>query len=174
MRGLLPWSLFALAGPVDAFAATPSGFLALRAPLDQPAGERYCADVIGMVVDADLRIQAHTCKAPSNDQLFSTDVPRLGKIYVTDHDLCIEATASDVGATMFTAECGATPTQRWTSSAGQIHPADDATLCWTVDARPVGEPAGGGNLKRDLTLQPCADFDAEYNTWNVPGAPIGR
>ncbi len=45
-----------------------------------------------------------------------------------------------------------------------------------MNARPRGTPAGGGGdyWKRSLTLEACADFEPEFNTWLVPGASVGR
>jgi hypothetical protein len=167
--------LLLLSGPAVAQdAAILSDYIELEAPLDQPAGEFYCADVVGMDVDVDLRVQSHTCKAPRNDQLFTVNTPRMGNVYVTEHDLCVEARIVTEGAELYTAECRRSPTQRWRSTPdGQIHPASDASLCWTVNPGPTGDVAGGGNLKRTLTLRPCADFRPEYNTWVIPGGSIG-
>jgi hypothetical protein len=156
--------------------AQDSGLIPLDDPLDQPAGDSYCVDVSGLVVDSGIMMQAHTCKSPiTEDQVFTVDEPLLGNVSVTDYDLCVTASRVAAGARLVTAECTRAATQRWVSSAdGQIHPTGDRSLCWTVDARPRGAPAGGGYLKRTLTLQACADFDAEYNTWVVPGGSVGR
>jgi hypothetical protein len=154
--------------------AQDAGLIQLVDPLDQPDGDRYCADVVGTDVEARLTIQAHTCKGRgTEDQIFATDAPRTGKISLPDSGLCLMAQRVAAGSSIITAECGRDSRQRWVSGAdGQIHPVEDRSLCWTVrDGR--GEPAGGGYLKRVLTLEPCADFGVRYNTWILPD-PIGR
>jgi hypothetical protein len=154
--------------------AQDAGFIQLEDPLDQPDGDRYCADVVGTDVEARLTIQAHTCKGRGTvDQIFTTDAPRTGKISLPDSGLCLMAQRVAAGSSIVTAACGRDSRQEWVSNAdGQIHPLDDESLCWTVsDGR--GAPAGGGYLKRTLTLESCADSVARYDTWILPGS-LGR
>jgi hypothetical protein len=162
----------------DRIAATASDWIALEDPLDETAGDLYCLDVSGTVVDAPLLMQAHTCKEPPvEDQLFTVDYPRLGNISVTDYDYCVAPRRVGAGATVFTTACRRDTKQRWISTPdGQIHPSGDTSLCLTVDDAAAGTPAGGGGdyWKRTLSLQACDDFDPEYNTWIIPGGSIGR
>jgi hypothetical protein len=151
-------------------------FILLADPLDETRGDMYCADVAGSDVTSGNLMQAHTCKDPANDELFTTDSPRLGNVLVTDHDLCVLARRVEAGAQLNIGACRMDSRQRWISSeTGQIHPVDDETLCWTVSTAPRGLPAGAGgdHLKRALTLQPCDDFDSKYNTWILPGGHVG-
>ena len=152
--------------------AQDSGWIQLEAALDE--ADHYCADIVGTDVEADLDLQAHTCKpGPIEDQVFTIDAPRTGKISLEDYGLCVAADRIAEGASLFVTACARQPQQRWVSTpAGQIHPADDESLCWTV-SQGRGEDAGGGFLKRGLTLEACADFGARYNTWILPDA-IGR
>jgi len=154
--------------------AQDSGWIQLEDPLDQPAGDHYCADVVSTAVEPELDLQAHTCKGTgTDDQVFTIDAPRAGKISLPDYGLCVEAESVAAGSSLFVTACARASQQRWVSAPdGQIHPADDASLCWTA-AEGRGADAGGGFLKRGLTLEACADFDARYNTWIVPSA-IGR
>jgi hypothetical protein len=154
--------------------AQDSGWIQLEAPLDQPAGDHYCADVVGTEVEPDLDLQAHTCKGVgTDDQVFTIDAPRTGKISLPDYGLCVAAESVAPGASLFVTACARDSKQRWVSTAdGQIHPADDESLCWTA-AEGRGADAGGGFLKRELTLEACADFGERYNTWTLPD-PIGR
>ena len=149
--------------------AQDSGWIQLEAPLDE--SRHYCADVVGTDVEPDLLLQAHTCKRGMlDDQVFTIDAPRTGKISLPDYGLCLMAESSAAGASIVTTSCIRDPRQLWSSTAdGRIHPADDGSLCWTV-AEGRGEDAGGGFLKRVLTLEACADFAARYNTWIAPDA----
>jgi len=151
--------------------AQDAGLIQLEDPLDQPAGDHYCADVVGTDVEAGLTMQAHTCKGRgTDDQVFTTDAPRTGKISLSDYGLCLMAERVAAGSSIVTAACGRDSRQLWVSTRnGQIHPADDESLCWTA-GEGRSEPAGGGFLKRALTLEACADFGARYNTWIVPGS----
>jgi hypothetical protein len=151
--------------------AQDAGFIQLLDPLDQPDGDSYCADVVGTDVEARLTIQAHTCKgAGTDDQLFTTDAPRTGKISLSESGLCLVAQRVAAGSSILTAVCGRDARQQWVSSTdGQIHPLDDESLCWTV-SEGRGAPAGGGYLKRTLTLESCTDSAARYNTWILPGS----
>jgi len=154
--------------------AQDSGWIQLEDPLDQPAGDHYCADVVSTEVEPELDLQAHTCKGTgTDDQVFTIDAPRTGKISLPDYGLCVEAESVASGSSLFVTACARDSKQQWVSTRdGRIHPAGDASLCWTA-AEGRGEDAGGGFLKRGLTLEACADFDARYNTWIVPDA-IGR
>ena len=153
--------------------AQDSGVVRLEDPLDE-TGRGYCADVVGTAIASGLRIQAHTCKRATDDQVFTTDEPRLGNLSLADHDLCLTAQRVAAGTSIVTSECNRDSRQRWVSTPdGRIHPVDDDTLCWTA-SEGRGAPAGGASyLKRTLTLEPCADFAARYNTWILPGGSVG-
>ena len=154
--------------------AQDSGWIQLEDPLDQPAGDHYCADVVGTEVEPGLILQAHTCKGVgTDDQVFTIDAPRTGKISLPDYGLCVAAESVAAGSSLFVTDCERDSEQRWVSTPdGQIHPADDESLCWTV-GEGRGEPAGGGFLKRSLTLEACVDSGERYDTWTVPES-IGR
>src|SRR6185436_497499 len=124
--------------------AQDSGWIQLEAPLDQPTGDYYCADVVGTEVESELDLQAHTCKGTgTDDQVFTIDAPRAGKISLPDYGLCVEAASVAPGSSLFVTACARDQKQRWVSTPdGQIHPADDESLCWTA-AEGRGEDAGG-------------------------------
>jgi hypothetical protein len=138
--------------------------------------DEYCADAIGGSVEPGEILQAHTCHGRGGvtpeDQEFTTDYPNAGNIHVTQADLCIEAARLVAGGRLVVSTCSASDRrQMWVSSEdGQIHPASDTSLCWTVEQRP---PAAPGNHKRDLTLEPCADVGARFATWSIPGGSVG-
>jgi hypothetical protein len=154
----------------DTDALTDPGFVLLADPLDEP--EYYCADVPGHAdtIQLDGPMQAHTCKKPQDDQLFRSNHPRAGQLYLEDHDVCVEAASAAAGATMATAPCDeANPLQVWTSDAdGVIALSSDPSLCWVVGEK--SEVAGGeSHLRRDLALQPCDPADTSLKEWVVPG-----
>ena len=138
--------------------------------------DEYCADVIGGSVESGEVLQAHSCHGRGGvtpeDQEFTTDDPNVGNIYVTQADLCVQAVRLVAGARLKVSECS--PTERrqvWISTEdGQIQPAYDTSLCWAMEPRP---PAAPGNHKRTITLEPCADVDARFTVWSMPGGSVG-
>jgi hypothetical protein len=134
----------------------------------------YCADVTGDVVSAGVPLQIHTCKEPNNDELFETNSPMEGMIWVSDHRLCL---ARDMGL-IVVALCdmkGMDPDQLWQSTAdGQIHPQSDSTLCWTVGQEPGIEHGGGGDhLNKSLSLQKCDKKIIQYQQFNMGRGFVG-
>jgi hypothetical protein len=175
-------TILLFAGLTTARAADPipnPGFVVLVAQLDEAKGnDWYCTDVAGSEVLTDSFLQAHTCKEPTHDELFETNSPSVGNIYVSDHNLCLTAARVTAGSEIIVTPCDSLDTrQQWVSTAGgQIQPVDDPTLCWTVDTKLIGAPAGASNdhLQRAMSLQACADFDAKYTTWLIPGGYVGK
>jgi hypothetical protein len=170
-------------GAVDSGAVVPAnpGSVILVDPLDEAAdGEFYCADVLGSTVDEGDRMQVHTCNhrpLPAEDMEFTTDYPHSGNIYVTQADLCVAARRLRAGSYLNVVACSARDAhQQWDSKGdGQIHLASDDTLCWAVDPGLhglCGNPRCT-NYKRTLRLQPCADYDATFITWSIPGGAVG-
>ncbi len=147
-------------------------FIVLIDQLDEAVdNDFYCADVAGDIVEAGKPLQAHTCKEPNNDELFETNAPFEGMIYVSDHRLCLGMDSVVPGnPIVMLMECVQTDTnQIWVSSAGgQIHPASDTNLCWTV-GEDAGIPsgAGGDHMNKTLTLERCADHDAKYTSFHM-------
>ena len=158
------------------------GSIVLVAQLNEADdGEFYCADLFGSTVEENDGMQVHTCKdrpRPAVDMQFTTDSPNMGNIEVTltDLGLCVATSRrAAAGAHMNVVACNSMDMrQRWVSdSLGQIHPATDTTLCWTVaDTRMCGNP-GCTNYKRTLTLETCADQEERYITWFIPGGSVG-
>ncbi len=123
-------------------------------------------------------MQAHTCHGRAGvvpeDQEYTTDYPDVGNIYVTQADLCVQAARTIAGGRLFVTTCSSDRRQMWVSSDdGQIHPASDPSLCWTVEPIRPGEPDGPRSHKRELTLETCADVGAPYTTWWIPGGSVG-
>ena len=146
-----------------------------RIELVQWPGE-YCADVIGGSAELGDPLQAHTCHerrgAIPEDQEFTTDSPEVGNIYVTQADMCVEATRLVAGASLIVSECSTTSRrQRWISTDdGQIHPASDTSLCWAVETRP---PGASGDHKRELMLRECSNVRTRFTVWSIPGGSVG-
>lgn len=133
----------------------------------------YCADVIGGTPEVGKILQTHDCHERMGvippDQEFTSDYPNVGNLYLTQVDLCISASRLVAGARLTVAECSSRDRhQLWVSTDdGQIHPASDTDLCWTMDDHL------GTSHKRDLTLEACSDYDSQYNTWQIPGGSVG-
>jgi len=154
-------------------------FIVLMDPLDEAwDGDFYCADVAGTDITAGNHLQAHTCKEPVNDELFETNAPVTGNIYVYERVLCVTAPKLAVGSELIVDTCvPGDAGQHWNSTSdGQIQLASDETLCWTVSDELAGTGAGaeGDHLARSLTLELCAASDAKYHSWRLPGGYVGR
>jgi hypothetical protein len=157
------------------------GSIVLVAQLNEADdGDYYCADLFGSTVEDGDGMQVHTCKdrpRPAADMQFTVDSPNTGNIMVTQsEDLCVSTSRrAAAGAHLNVVPCASMDMrQRWVSDdLGQIHPASDESLCWTVaDTRMCGNP-DCSNYKRTLTLETCADFEERYITWYIPGGSIG-
>jgi hypothetical protein len=156
------------------------GSIILVAQLNEAEdGDYYCADLFGSTVEAGDGMQVHTCKdwpRPAEDMTFTVDSPNVGNINVTQvDDLCVAAQRPRAGSYFNVVACSSMDMrQQWVSDAsGQIHPASDDTLCWTVaDTWDCGN-RDCTNYKRTLTLQACADHEARFITWTIPGGGIG-
>lgn len=150
------------------------GFMVLLADLDPSLDDEYCWDVLGGSAESGDRVQAHSCHnrlGPAGDQELTSDYPNLGNIYVTQADLCVAARRVRPGGELFVAECSASTTQSWiASSDGRVHPADDTSLCVTIER---GAPDGISLYNRHLTLEPCADYTPRLTAWSVPGGSVG-
>jgi hypothetical protein len=134
-----------------------------------------CADVITGRANPGEPLQVHACHlrdgAIPGDQEFTTDTPRVGNIYITQADFCVEAERVEAGAGLIVARCSTGPRQRWVSTDdGQIHPKSDTTLCWAVGGN---RPGPGGGHTRELTLEVCSDVAARLTAWSIPGGSVG-
>jgi hypothetical protein len=135
----------------------------------------YCADVTGDIVTAGVALQAHTCKEPNNDELFETNAPMEGMIYISDHRLCL-AMGPKASHLVVAADCDPKDSaQYWVSSeGGKIHPQSDTSSCWTVGSEPgVESGAGGDHKNKTLTIEPCADHDDIYNSFHMGRSFVG-
>jgi hypothetical protein len=150
------------------------GFFILLANLDPALDDDYCWDVVGGSAESGDRMQAHSCHnrlGPAGDQQFTSDYPSLGNIYVTQADLCVQARRLRAGSDLFVTECSSSSSQVWVSSSdGRVHPADDTSLCVTVER---GMPDGIDLYNRHLTLETCADFSTRLTAWSIPGGSVG-
>jgi hypothetical protein len=142
-------------------------------------GDFYCFDVWGDTVENPDGTQVHTCKnrrKPAEDQLWIIDSPNLGNITVELVDgLCVEATTVHAGSGLIVTTCSSSANQLWYSDGdGQIHPASNTNLCWTVaTTRMCGNPSCS-NFKRTMELEKCASAsDPKFITWSIPGGTIG-
>jgi hypothetical protein len=142
----------------------------------------YCADVTGDVVSAGVPLQAHTCKEPNNDELFETNAPFEGMIYVSDHRMCLAMTSAGGGGILklvTVQNCdlkGTDVSQLWQSTSdGQIHPQSDPDLCWTVGQEPGVEHGGGGDhLNKTFSVEPCDKKLLAYQQFHMGRGFVGK
>ena len=151
-------------------------FIVLKDQLDEVYDDDfYCADVQGDIVAEGTPLQAHSCKEPNNDELFETNAPFEGMIWLSDHRLClgmktIPAPPGPDRTVVAMIACDETDdNQKWQSTlSGQITPLSDPTLCWTVGAEP-GDPsgAGGDHMNKFLDILPCKDSEPKYTEFHM-------
>ena len=138
----------------------------------------YCADVTGDIVTAGTPLQAHTCKEPNNDELFETNSPMEGMIWVSDHRVCLGMLSIGIDNPLVVVmDCDPKDArQYWQSTSdGQIHPQSDLSLCWTVGAAPGVEHGGGGDhLNKTLEIEPCKDHDISYTAFYMGRSFVGK
>jgi len=154
-------------------------FIVLKDQLDEHwDNDFYCADVTGDIVSAGVPLQAHTCKEPNNDELFETNSPREGQIWISDHRMCLAMTAAGSGYLITVELCdpkGIDVSQLWQSTPdGQIHPQSDETKCWTVGQEPGVEHGGGGDhLNKTFSIAPCDKALAAYQQFHMGRGFVG-
>ena len=154
-------------------------FIVLKDQLDEVwDNDFYCADVAGDVVTAGVPLQAHTCKEPNNDELFETNSPEKGMIWVSDHRMCLELTTVGKGGLMAVEVADCDPTndmQKWQSTAdGTIRPYTNNKLCWVVGEDPGIEHGGGGDhLNKTFSVDTCASHSLANMQFNMGHGFVG-
>jgi len=150
------------------------GLFKLLDGLDDPM--HYCLDVPGFRASVQLKspLMAHTCKPGAEDELFTTNYPKPGQIYIEAYKLCAQASISE--KKVYLKDCSDAPEQRfsYTSNKKLQVSSSKEPLCIVV-ADGSGEPAGGRNhLRRDLLLQKCSDTKDKLSQWTIPGHSLGQ
>lgn len=144
------------------------GLVELLDPLDEP--ERYCVDVpgFGRRLNLDAPLMAHTCKPGAPDELFTPNHPESGQLYMQAYDLCVVAGSDRPGSVVRLEPCGSGQFQRFVFEGdGRIRLAE-TELCLAV-APGQGTPTGGpSHLRRDLSLEACADAEPSLSRWRIP------
>ena len=165
--GVLIGVLAACSGATDGGAdvdpaSIPSiSLIQLIDPLDEP--EYYCIDVTGFGFDVLLNdpLQAHTCKRTQfEDELFSYGQPSGGQLYMEEYRRCMEAGAAESGASLYVSLCSESPLQEFAYKLdGSLRLVDGGgSLCVAI-ALGEGQSAGGFYLRRELSLQKCAETE---------------
>ena len=86
-----------------------------------------------------------------------------------EHDVCVAPAELVAGASIGLAACDGSDLQRvLRSGEGRIGPASDPALCFTAggDTR-VGRGGTSQHRIKDLTLEPCSEDLAAYQTWRT-------
>ena len=128
----------------------------LKDPLDEP--KFYCVGVAGFGASLNISssLQAHTCKPGADDEMFAFNTPSQGKLYLVEHDRCLEAD----GGSVYVRSCSESPLQRFAYG-------EDMTI--RVEGED-GQPAGGrSHLRRDLLLDSCAEVEPSLSRLVFPG-----
>jgi len=154
-------------------STSAASLIQLQDPLDEP--EYYCIDVVGAGPGVQLQspLQMHTCKPGADDEMFTTNRPLPGHLYMEAYDLCVEADRAQAGSVLNLKACSDSTLQRFVYKADAtirlLHDGVDE-LC--VAAAPgEGTPTGGpSHLRRDLLLQRCAETELALSQWAFPGA----
>ncbi|SFR42518.1 Ricin-type beta-trefoil lectin domain-containing protein [Yoonia tamlensis] len=134
----------------------------------------YCIDIAKGREEAanpDDGLQGHTCYSPGGalgyDQTFETEKFAQGLLYMTNFDVCATLDATDAGSALSLAACDGRAAQEFTfEGTGTIVPASAAEMCVTVGADTVSGRSDANQIKV-LTIEPCSDELAAYQTWGV-------
>ena len=138
--------------------------------LDEP--EYYCIDVVGVGLGVLLQepLHAHTCKSTQNlDQLFTTDQPLAGQIYMEAYDLCVQSGAVTRGSSLYLQPCSDSPLQRFVIAGdGTIRLDDDGpdSLCVAVAPGEGEDLAFRRHMRRDLSLEACHTAEPNLMKWS--------
>ena len=109
MVKLAPLLLVGMAGSISG----AEGLVTLVDPLDEP--EQYCLDVPGWGrrLNLDAPLMAHTCKPGAADELFTSNHPDRGQLYMAAYDRCVAAESTRPGAVVFLKQCAPSKLQRF-------------------------------------------------------------
>ncbi len=134
----------------------------------------YCLDIGGAKgrdANPEKGLQGHTCYSPLGalgvDQIFESDKFADGFLYMPEFDVCAEVASVEAGTGIDLATCNGGETQSFVfSGEGVISPASDTDMCLTLAADSRFGRSQENQIK-SLTLEPCADAQAAYQTWAV-------
>lgn len=170
LRYVLPVSILAASAP----ASAENVEIYVTDMLDN-IQNGYCLDIAkaqGANANPEDGLQAHTCYSPSGeifvDQAFDPDRFADGILYMPDFDVCVQAEATE-GASVELAACEGSDAQSWTFGGdGVIAPASAPDLCITL-AEETRTGRSDENQMKALSLKPCAEDLAAYQTWSNRG-----
>ena len=134
----------------------------------------YCIDIAKGREEAanpDDGLQGHTCYSPGGalgyDQTFETEKFAQGLLYMTNFDVCATLDATVAGSALSLAACDGRVAQNFTfAGTGTIVPAAATQMCVTVGADTRSGRSDTNQIKV-LTIEPCSDDLAAYQTWGV-------
>lgn len=134
----------------------------------------YCVDIAKGREEAanpDDGLQGHTCYSPGGalgfDQTFDTEKFADGLLYMVNFDVCTSAPSTEAGSLLELAACDGSEMQSFGfSGEGTITPASAPEMCFTV-AEDTRSGRSDANQIKVLSLEPCSDDLAAYQTWGV-------
>jgi len=133
----------------------------------------YCLDIAkgkGASANPDDGMQAHTCYSPLGevlvDQAFDPAKFADGVLYMPEFDVCVQATGTEVGATVELAACDGSEAQQWVfDGEGTIAPAGNPAVCLTLeDETRTGRSEE--NQMKTMSFMACSDELAASQTWS--------
>lgn len=133
----------------------------------------YCLDIVGAQQNADVTggLQAHTCYSYQGalgvDQTFETDRLADPVLYMPEFDVCATLAGYEAGASVGLAACDGRAAQSIAlTEAGKLSPTEAPEMCLTAaeDTR-LGRGGTSRHQIKSLTLEPCSDARAAYQTW---------
>ena len=159
---------------VDPASVPATSLIQLAVQLDDP--QHYCIDIWGFGFEVRLNdpLQTHTCKRTQfEDELFNYGQPSDGQLYMEEYRVCMEAGAAESGASLYVRRCTDSSLQRFGYMTDQTLRLleGDGALCVAIAAG-EGQSAGGDYLRRDLSLQACAQAEPSLIEWAFPGLSV--
>ncbi len=135
----------------------------------------YCLDIKGgnRNVDVSNGLQAHTCYSYrgtlGSDQTFETTRFAENMLYMPEYNVCAEVSGFSTGQTVGLASCNGTAAQQFLfSGEGLIRPVKAPNMCFTAGANTTfGRGGTSPHQIKTLTLQPCSEELAEFQSWRV-------
>lgn len=168
-----------MAGVAHHIVQADSGAVEIRLldDVDEPRG--YCLDIAGgRGTDAppDRGLQAHTCYDYTGslleDQSFDAALVEKGQFRIPYFDVCMTVASIEIGSAITLAPCAGSDDQKFSLQAdGRLSVQSKPELCVTVSSTSKREGRGGTpvHVMRPLSLQPCADESAAYQSWTIHG-----
>lgn len=170
-------SIALIAGILSAAQSADNELVEIKLVDDIDEARGYCLDIAGgrgAHAPLDRGLQAHTCYDYTGglleDQSFDAALIKQGQFKLPYFNVCMTASAIQVGASIELASCKHGSNQKFILQAnGHMISEVNPELCVTVSRTQKREGRGGKpvHVMRPLSLQLCKKSESAYQRWST-------